>query len=48
MQSQDALCRILTENTDVRRFSKYGINVLLDLRLVRNAVLKVASSTHSF
>jgi hypothetical protein len=30
---------------DVCRFSKYGINVLLDSHLDRNAVLKVARST---
>jgi hypothetical protein len=36
---------ILTQDTDVCRFSKYGINVLLDSRLDRNAVLKVARST---
>jgi len=36
---------ILTDGADVRRFSKYGINALLDARLERNAVLNVARST---
>jgi hypothetical protein len=36
---------ILTEGSDVRKFSKYGINALLDSRLDRNAVLNVARST---
>jgi hypothetical protein len=36
---------ILTEGADVRTFSKYGINALLDSRLDRNAVLNVARST---
>ena len=36
---------ILTEGADVRKFSKYGINALLDPRLERNAVLNVARST---
>ena len=36
---------ILTDGSDVRRFSKYGINALLDSRLERNSVLNVARST---
>ena len=36
---------ILTDGADVRKFSKYGINALLDPRLERNAVLNVARST---
>jgi len=36
---------ILTNGADVRKFSKYGINALLDERLERNAVLNVARST---
>jgi hypothetical protein len=36
---------ILPKGVDVRRFSKYGINALLDSPLDRSAVLKVARST---
>ena len=36
---------ILPENTDVRRFSKYGINALMDFPLDRSGVLNVARST---
>src|SRR5215472_4502364 len=36
---------ILTDGADVRKFSKYGINALLDSRLERNAVLNVARSS---
>ena len=36
---------ILPEHADVRRFSKYGINALMELPLDRSAVLNVARST---
>jgi c-di-GMP-binding flagellar brake protein YcgR len=36
---------ILAEGADVRRFSKYGINALMDFPLDRSAVLNVARST---
>lgn len=36
---------ILLDQVDVRRFSKYGINAILDSPLDRSAVLKVARST---
>ena len=36
---------ILTEGLDVRSFSKYGINAVLDSRLERSTVLNVARST---
>lgn len=36
---------IVPENVDLRRFSRYGINAVLDSPLDRGAVLKVARST---
>ena len=36
---------IVPEQADVRRFSKYGINALMDFPLERSAVLNVARST---
>jgi hypothetical protein len=36
---------ILAEGADVRRFSKYGINALMDFPLDRSSVLNVARST---